>query len=171
MKKGKGKIDQIRHTRFGGAIRWKFPFRLLVCLILLPGLVEAKELTASWYDRASLIKEGTWKNGEEKKMANGERFNEEAFTCSSRDYPLHTWLRITNKKTGKWVDCLCTDRIGKRFAGIRIDLSKRAFAQIADLKQGIVPVIVTPKTEGENGYHVTYQGNGHGQTSKALSPR
>jgi len=34
------------------------------------------------------------------------------------------------------------DRIGKRFAKSRIDLSKRAFSEIANLKLGIIPITV-----------------------------
>lgn len=51
-------------------------------------------------------------------------------------------LRVTNIKSGKSVIVRTTDRIGKRFAKIRIDLSKRAFSKIANLKQGIVQVKV-----------------------------
>ena len=35
--------------------------------------MPAKILTASWYSRESLIKEGTWKDGKERMMANGQK--------------------------------------------------------------------------------------------------
>ncbi len=123
---------------------------LLALLIILAGLVllfcgfayaEPIHLKASWYSRASLKKEGTWKHGEQK-MANGQRFDENALTCAARLYPLGTHLLVTNQKNGRKVRVVVTDRIGPRFAKTRIDLSKGAFAKIADLKTGIIQVRV-----------------------------
>ncbi len=105
-------------------------------------LASASELTASWYSVESLKKEGTWK-ASKGVMANGERFNETSLTCATRLFPLGSLLRVSNKNYNKkFVIVKVTDRIGKRFATKRIDLSKRAFSQIADLKQGLVPVKV-----------------------------
>jgi len=121
-----------------------------VILIVLAGLVlifcalahaEPVHMTASWYSAASLKREGTWKHGEQK-MANGRRFDERALTCAARLWPLGTVLRVTNVKTGKSVRVVVTDRIGKRFARTRVDLTKAAFARIADTKQGVVKVRV-----------------------------
>ena len=106
-------------------------------------IAEATPVTlkASWYSAASLKKEGTWKNGEQK-MANGKRFDEDAFTCAARLWPLGTRLLVTNQKNGRQVRVIVSDRIGKRFAETRIDLSKGAFSRIADLKEGVVKVEV-----------------------------
>ena len=105
----------------------------------------AKEtkLIASWYSRASLIEEGTWKDGKEMRMANGQIFNENNFTCATRLYPLGTMLLISNPITKRKVVVKVTDRIGKRFAQTRIDLSQKAFSLLANCKQGIVSVEVT----------------------------
>jgi len=112
----------------------------VVAFFILLTNVFASQLQASWYSNSSLIKEGTWKEGKERKMANGKRFDENAFTCACRIYPLGSWLRITNMQNNRWVEVLVTDRIGKRFATTRVDLAKSAFAKIANCKQGLVPV-------------------------------
>ncbi len=98
-------------------------------------------LKASWYSTDSLKKEGTWSysNGI---MANGQRFNDKALTCACRLYPLGTKLKITNLKNGQSVIVTVTDRIGKRFANSRIDLSQGAFSRIANLKEGLIIIRV-----------------------------
>ena len=96
-------------------------------------------LTASYYDEASLIHEGTWAKGEQR-MANGERFNENNLTCATRLYPLGTRIKVTNLQNGKTVITTVTDRVGRRFAETRIDLSRSAFQRIASLQTGLVPI-------------------------------
>jgi len=98
-------------------------------------------LTASWYSVASLKKEGTYKYSKGV-MANGKKFKEEAFTSATRIFPLNSTLKVTNIDSGVDVRVKVTDRIGKRFATKRIDLSKAAFAQIAELDKGLVKVKV-----------------------------
>jgi rare lipoprotein A len=119
--------------------------RIALTLIILLNIFTYAQaevyLTASWYSRDSLIKEGTWKNGE-RRMANGEKFNENNLTCANRLFPLGSLLLVTNVKSGKSVIVRTTDRIGIRFAKSRIDLSQRAFNQVANLSQGIIPVKV-----------------------------
>lgn len=75
-------------------------------------------------------------------MANGHRFDERQLTCATRLYPLGSKLQVTNKDNHKSVIVTTTDRIGRRFATKRIDLSPSAFSRIANLQQGIVPVQV-----------------------------
>ncbi len=75
-------------------------------------------------------------------MANGQKFKEEEFTCATRLYPLGTTLLVKSLHTEKSVKVRVTDRISKRFGRTRIDLSKAAFMQIADLRQGLVNVKV-----------------------------
>lgn len=98
-------------------------------------------ITASWYSIEGLKKEGTWKTTKGV-MANGETFDEHAYTCATWLYPFGATLRITNLQTDEEVVVVVTDRIGRRFAETRIDLSKAAFAKIADLKLGLVKVKV-----------------------------
>jgi rare lipoprotein A len=114
----------------------KFPKWLLyaigvvvLLIVFFLGKASAVELTASWYSKESLVKEGTWKNGE-RRMANGERFDENKLTCATRLYELGTYLQCTNLTNNKSVIVKVTDRIGKRFAKTRVDLSKRAFGEL-----------------------------------------
>ncbi len=114
---------------------------LITFSILNTTFCYAKELTASWYSIQSLKQEGTYKYTKGV-MANGEKFDDNLMCCANRLWPLGSMLRVTNLESGKSVIVKTTDRIGKRFANTRIDLSKRAFAQIANLEQGIVKVKV-----------------------------
>lgn len=102
---------------------------------------EPVNLTASWYSIASLKAEGTYKYSKGV-MANGKKFKDEAYTCATRLWPLASTLRITNLTTGKYVEVKVTDRIAKRFAKTRIDLTPVAFLRLAKLEKGVIPVKV-----------------------------
>ena len=72
--------------------------------------------------------------------ASGERFDENAMTCASMDYPFGTRLKVSNIENGESVIVKVNDRGGfKKYKRI-IDLSKGAFAKIADLKLGVIKV-------------------------------
>ena len=113
-------------------------FIAIALLLLIAGIVRAEE--ASWYSVESCLREGT--SGI---MANGEVLNDERKTCASWDYPFGTKLQVTNLHNGRSVVVLVTDRgPAKRLykKGRTIDLSKRAFSELASLKQGIIEVKV-----------------------------
>ena len=98
---------------------------------MLVGIASAEVGTASYYTVKSsgLV------------TANGERYNEEAFTCASMSHKFGTWLKVTNIENLKFVLVRVTDRGNfKKKYGRIIDLSKGAFAKIAELKQGIIKV-------------------------------
>lgn len=114
---------------------------ILVFVVLFAGCAHAQELTASWYSVESLKKEGTWAYSHGR-MANGKIFKDENLTCATRLWKIGTILRITSLSSKKSVSVKVTDRIGKRFANKRIDLSKKAFKEIANLNQGIIKVKV-----------------------------
>lgn len=85
---------------------------------------------ASWY-------------GEEfrgRKMANGEPFNPQAFTCASYDFPLGTKLWVQNVVNGKIVEVVVSDRGPSRRLNRVLDLSSGAFSEIADLKDGVINI-------------------------------
>jgi rare lipoprotein A len=105
----------------------------------------AEILIASWYSRASLVKEKTWKDGKEKRMANGEKFDDNKFTAACNLYSLDTWLLVTDIASNKKVFVKVTDRIAKRFDKTRIDLSKAAMLFLGGqraLEQGLLQVKV-----------------------------
>ena len=118
----------------------------ITCLILFfaQNILYAQIEYASWYSIASCKKEGTWKkyNG---RMANGKKFNDNEYTCASWFYKFGTYLRITNLRNMRSVTCTVTDRGPSRRlvrTGRTVDLSKAAFATIADCKQGVIPVTI-----------------------------
>ena len=139
---GFDEIDRVFELRFWQMIAfigWLLFFLVLYCWLWMPDLEagEPKILTVSWYSIQSLKDEGTWKYSKGV-CADGSIFNDNLFTCATRLFALGDYLRITNSANGKVIVVKVTDRIGKRFAKTRIDLSKRAFSTIAPLKQGLI---------------------------------
>lgn len=83
---------------------------------------------ASWYDYS----------------LDGIEWSKSHNTCASRDYKRYSTIRVTNPANGKSVDCYVNDygpEIGQIPERI-IDLSSHAFNQIADLKLGLIEVII-----------------------------
>jgi rare lipoprotein A len=74
-----------------------------------------------------------------KTKANGRPYNPNAMTAASNNYRLGQRVRVTNRRNGKSVVVVITDRCGN----CSIDLSRAAFQRIAPLKQGRVPVKIT----------------------------
>jgi rare lipoprotein A len=91
---------------------------------------------ASWYSETDdHINEHT---------ANGEKFDEDAMTCATWDYPFGEKLLVINTLNGKWVVCRVNDRgPGKRLRR-EIDLTKAAFKKISHLKKGLIYVTIIP---------------------------
>lgn len=127
---------------------------MLKTALVIPGFPDeqtipafpVEQMLASWYSVASCKREGTTGI-----MKNGSKLDDTAFTCASRYYPIGTCLIVENRancgpKMGMSTVVVVTD-LGpaKKYyrKGIKIDLSKAAFAAIADLKTGIIPVKVT----------------------------
>jgi rare lipoprotein A len=96
---------------------------------------------ASWYSYESCKKEGTSGHF----TASGKRFNENDYTCAIWNKKFGTVLKVTNLNSGASIQVMVTDRgPAKRLTrqGRIIDLSKAAFAKIADLRTGIIKVKV-----------------------------
>ena len=104
--------------------------KLILLLILVASQAQAQ--TATWY--------GDKFHG--RKTANGERYNQNAFTCASNKYKFGTRLKVTNKANGKSVVCRVNDRGGFGKYGVALDLSKGAFKKIAPLSDGKVRVMI-----------------------------
>ncbi len=81
-------------------------------------------------------------------MANGKVFNPERRTCASWFYKFGTVLEVKSLDTGRTTEVVVTDRgPNKRLVkqGRIIDLSKRAFQDICNLKKGLTKVRVAVK--------------------------
>ena len=68
-----------------------------------------------------------------RKTASGKRFSNNKYTAAHRKLPFGTILRVTNEENGQCVLVEITDR-GPFLRGREIDLSKRAFMEIASNK-------------------------------------
>lgn len=110
---------------------------VLVSLIVMCGVASAD--TASYYTYESCVREGTsgvW-------TASGEAFNENDFTCAMRSREWGARYKITNLDNQKSVIVRLNDfgpnkKLWKK--GRKVDLSKAAFAAIADLRKGVINV-------------------------------
>jgi rare lipoprotein A len=81
-------------------------------------------------------------------MANGKPFDPEKRTCASWFYKFGTVLLVKSLDTGRSTEVVVTDRgPNKRLVkeGRIIDLSKRAFEDICDLRKGLTKVEVRVK--------------------------
>ena len=114
-------------------------------MLIVVGVAMGEEIrygTASWYSVESCKREGTWqKYGG--LMANEEKFKNEEKTCASWDYEFGTKLIVTNLQNNKSTIVVVSDRGPNKKLykkGRIIDLSKRAFSEIADSKQGVIEV-------------------------------
>lgn len=75
-----------------------------------------------------------------RKTASGARFNNDDLTAAHKKFPFGTMLKVTNETNNKSVVVKITDR-GPFVKGREIDLSKRAFMEIASNKRnGLVYV-------------------------------
>lgn len=81
------------------------------------------------------------KKFEGRRTANREIFSNNELTAAHKKLPMGTVVRVTNLGNGKSVDVRINDR-GPFVKGRIIDLTERAFLEIADKKLGLVDVNV-----------------------------
>lgn len=97
-------------------------------MLVIPNTAQAA--TASYYG----------KGFHGKKTANGEVFDKWAMTAASNSHKMGTKLKVTNKDNGKSVVVKVNDTGGFAKYGRTLDLSRGAFAKIADISQGLAQV-------------------------------
>ena len=85
-----------------------------------------------------------------RKMANGEPYHRDSFTCAHRRYPLGSWLRVMNPKNGKAVVVKVTDR-GPFSRNFTIDLSLAAARHLDIIVQGHAPVEISQVSSQTSG--------------------
>ena len=85
-----------------------------------------------------------------RRMANGDYYHRDSFTCAHRRYPFGTWLRVENARNGKAVVVQVTDRgpYSKRYT---IDLSRAAAEQLDIIQSGWAPVEITKVPSRDSG--------------------
>ena len=99
-------------------------------LSLLLSVSTANAATASWY--------GGKFHG--RTTASGEKFNKWAMTTASNSHKMGTKLEVTNITNGKKVIVKVNDTGGFKKYGRTLDLSRGAFAKIADINQGLIKI-------------------------------
>lgn len=97
--------------------------------------VDKGTMKASWY--------GPKFHG--KTTANGERFDQMAFTAAHKKLKFGTLLRITNPKNDKSVIVRINDR-GPYIPGRQLDLSRAAALELGMIKKGVVKLKVEEVT-------------------------
>ncbi len=108
---------------------------IMVAIFLLPITVACGHSKyyqvgyASWYG----------KEFQGRRTASGEKFSKRKKTAAHRNLPFGTVVKVTNLENGKTVKVRINDR-GPYKDGRVIDLSRKAFKNIADLDQGKVRV-------------------------------
>lgn len=93
--------------------------------------VDKGYMTASWY--------GPRFHG--RKTANGEIYDQMAFTAAHKGLKFGTLLKITNPKNDQFVIVRINDR-GPYIGGRQLDLSKAAALQLGMMKRGVLKVKV-----------------------------
>lgn len=116
------------------AIIWGAGFFIFSSLIPVQAFANHQGV-ASWYSERD--------PGVGRKTASGERFDDSKRTCASWKFKFGTYVKVTNRKTGRSVICRVNDRGPSRRLRRIIDLSKASFHAIAPLKEGLVPVKVS----------------------------
>ncbi len=76
-----------------------------------------------------------------RQTASGERFNQLAATAAHRTLPFGTRVRVTNTANNESVVVKINDR-GPFIEGRIIDLSRSAFADIANTRDGVAQVVI-----------------------------
>jgi len=74
--------------------------------------------------------------------ANMETFDDSELTCAIWDLPFNAILKVTNLENNKSVIVRVNDRGPAKRLNRAIDLTKTAFAQIADLDKGLIEVSI-----------------------------
>ena len=128
-------------VRAGTARKAFFGLLIASILLLYCSSLYAQELTASYYDVASLKRDGQW-SITKGRCADGSIFRDDKLTGAYNGYPLGIWVRVVSCENGRSVIVKITDRTAKRFTGKRIDLSLAAMYRLDGIRKGVIPVVV-----------------------------
>lgn len=113
--------------------------KAIVLILISVGLISMKAHNVELYD-ASYYHD----KYHGRKTASGEIFDQNKKTAASNNYPLGTMVRVTNTNNGKTVIVKINDRMHPNYSH-RIDLSKRAFKDLASLNKGIIKQVQVEK--------------------------
>ncbi len=115
------------------------------CAMLLAGCASSTSIdsgkTRTYATSHELVGQASWYGSKYhgRLTASGERYNMRAYTAAHKTLPFGTIVRVTNTQNNKSVDVKINDR-GPFVKGRVIDLSRKSFDKIGDIKGGLVPV-------------------------------
>lgn len=80
-----------------------------------------------------------------KRMANGEMYSKHKYTAASNNFPLNSWVLVTDLANNESVHVKITDRMGRKHKRV-IDLSLKAAQDIGLTGRGLkkVSIVATP---------------------------
>lgn len=97
--------------------------------------------TVDYIDRGNMIASWYGPKFHGRKTANGEKYDQMAFTAAHKQLRFGTLLRVTNPRNGKSVVVRINDR-GPYIAGRHVDLSKAAAMELGLIQRGVARVRV-----------------------------
>ena len=109
-------------------------------MLIVLGFIVLTSFTKTKTNVTSCI--ATWYDMHGRISASGVRMHRDSATCAYNALPMGTKLLITNTENNKQCVAVITDRMGNKTPN-RIDLSYKAFGNIAKHKQGVVKVKIT----------------------------
>ena len=115
-----------------------------------PAAQNSRTGVASWFSERSTQEERGEDKNSERRTANGEVYDDTKMVAASWDHDFNTVLTVENLKNGKTVRVRITDRGPCRRLykeGRIIDLSRAAFAKIANLDEGLIDVRIEKARE------------------------
>ena len=119
---------------------------VVLCCIMLYSAAKGETVTmeglASWYGGGEKLNKYT---------ASGEVFVPNDLTCAIWDIPFGTYIKVTNLENGYFIVVRVNDRGPARRLGRLIDLTRRAFSELAPLKKGLIKVEVKVYDPGWGG--------------------
>ena len=129
---------QVQKTRFTKMVLMLLAGFSLSCISVNQLQAREKEAAAAAANKTGVA---SWYGGDfhGRKTASGEVYNMHQLSCASNQYPLGTWLRVTNTRNGKAVVVQVNDRMHPRCKRV-VDLSKGAAKEIGLVKRGICNV-------------------------------
>lgn len=113
---------------------------LSILFSFLP-LVVGSSAVHNYQNKHALQGKASWYGGifHGRTMANGEIFDKYELTAAHKTLPFGTKVLVINRNNQKEVEVEITDR-GPYIKGRIIDLSRKAFEEIADLDEGVISV-------------------------------
>ena len=118
------------HFKYTGFNLFKLITLTSLTIPFLLASINTQAATASFYGKQFHLK----------RTASGEIFDMYKMTTASNTHKMGTILEVTNVANSKKVRVRVNDTGGFSKYGRTLDLSKAAFAKIADIKHGLVKV-------------------------------